>query len=118
MRKRLPPFITLLLCLLVGVTAHAASSADSDFKITLLGTGTPIPDPERFGPSTLVEAGNQKLLFDAGRGGPIRLEQIHVPMSKTAKTHRLDQCFPLRSREALSSPFPEGDARTGIREGL
>ena len=32
-----------------------------DFKVTLLGTGVPIPSPERFGPSTLVEAGDQKL---------------------------------------------------------
>jgi hypothetical protein len=29
---------------------------DSDFRVTLLGTGVPIPRPDRFGPSTLVEA--------------------------------------------------------------
>jgi len=81
MLKRLPSFVTLL-CLLLGATAHAGTNGDSDFKVTLLGTGTPIPDPERFGPRTLVEAGNQKLLFDAGRGVPIRLQQIHVPLNK------------------------------------
>jgi len=43
------------------------------FRVTLLGTGVPIPSPERFGPSTLVEAGDQKLLIDAGRGATIRL---------------------------------------------
>ena len=48
----------------------------SDFKVTLLGTGVPIPSPERFGPSTLVEAGDQKLLIDAGRGATIRLYQL------------------------------------------
>jgi len=52
----------------------------SDFRVTLLGTGTPIPVPDRFGPSTLVEAGNQKLLFDAGRGASIRLHQLGVPI--------------------------------------
>ncbi len=52
----------------------------SDFRVTLLGTGTPIPVPDRFGPSTLVEAGNQKLLFDAGRGASIRLHQLVVPI--------------------------------------
>ncbi len=36
--------------------------------ITLLGTGNPIPDPNRAGPSTLVRAGDSILLFDAGRG--------------------------------------------------
>jgi ribonuclease Z len=52
----------------------------SDFKVTLLGTGTPIPVPDRFGPSTLVEAGGQKLLIDAGRGAAIRLYQLGVPI--------------------------------------
>lgn len=36
--------------------------------ITLLGTGSPIPTPDRAGPSTLVVAGGLTLLFDAGRG--------------------------------------------------
>ena len=53
-----------------------------DFKVTLLGTGTPIPVPDRFGPSTLVEAGDQKLLFDAGRGASIRLNQLGVPLGR------------------------------------
>jgi ribonuclease Z len=55
-------------------------SATGDFRVTLLGTGTPIPRPDRFGPSTLVEAGDQKLLIDAGRGVTIRLFQLGVPM--------------------------------------
>jgi len=62
--------------------AVSLSRADSDFKVTLLGTGTPIPDKDRFGPSTLVEAGDLKLLFDAGRGVPIRLQQINLPAGK------------------------------------
>src|SRR5437762_12897217 len=69
-----------LLALLLGATASAQTKTDSDFKVTLLGTGTPIPDLDRFGPSTLVEAGNQKLLFDAGRGATIRLRQINLSM--------------------------------------
>ena len=53
-----------------------------DFRVTLLGTGTPIPSPERFGPSTLIEAGDQKLLIDAGRGATIRLSQLKVPIGR------------------------------------
>lgn len=49
-------------------------------KVILLGTGNPTPAIERFGPSILVEAGSQKLLFDCGRGVPIRLWQLHIPM--------------------------------------
>jgi len=54
----------------------------TDFRVTLLGTGTPIPVPDRFGPSTLIEAGGQKLLIDAGRGATIRLYQIGVPVGR------------------------------------
>jgi ribonuclease Z len=59
-----------------------ASQAQSDFRVTLLGTASPTPRPDRFGPSTLVEAGDQKLLIDAGRGVPIRLRQIGVAMGR------------------------------------
>ena len=37
-------------------------------EVTLLGTGSPIPDPDRAGPSTLVRAGAQVFLVDCGRG--------------------------------------------------
>src|SRR6201987_3186614 len=37
-------------------------------EITLLGTGSPIPDPNRAGPSALVRAGGQVFLVDCGRG--------------------------------------------------
>ena len=55
-------------------------SRSSDFRVTLLGTGVPTPRPERFGPSTLIEAGDQRLLIDAGRGATIRLYQLGVPL--------------------------------------
>jgi ribonuclease Z len=54
----------------------------TDFRVTLLGTGTPIPSAERFGPCTLVEAGEQKFLVDAGRGATIRLAQLNIPIGR------------------------------------
>lgn len=54
----------------------------SCFRVTLLGTGVPIPRPERFGPSTLIEAGEQTILIDAGRGATIRLFQLGVPIGR------------------------------------
>jgi ribonuclease Z len=51
------------------------------FRVTLLGTGTPVPSIERFGAATLIEAGDRKLLIDAGRGATIRLWQIGIPLS-------------------------------------
>jgi ribonuclease Z len=56
--------------------------SNHDFRVTLLGTGVPIPRADRFGPSTLIEAGSRKLLIDAGRGTTIRLNQIGVPMGE------------------------------------
>lgn len=41
--------------------------------ITLLGTGSPIPDPHRAGPATLVAGGADQFLVDAGRGVLMRL---------------------------------------------
>ena len=40
--------------------------------ITLLGTGSPIVDPNRAGPSTLVSAGGLSFLVDCGRGTLMR----------------------------------------------
>jgi ribonuclease Z len=37
-------------------------------EVILLGTGSPIPDPNRAGPSTLVRAGGEIFLVDCGRG--------------------------------------------------
>src|SRR5258708_8224852 len=61
--------------------ALAACAPAQGFKVTLLGTGTPLPRMDRFGPSILVEAGKEKLLFDCGRGAAQRLDQIKVPFS-------------------------------------
>lgn len=67
-------FLSMLL-----VTSHAE---DGPFKITLLGTGTPVPSATRFGYSTLIEAGDQKMVFDFGRGLTIRLTQLKIPFGR------------------------------------
>ena len=51
------------------------------FRVTLLGTGAPPPVLNRFGPSTLVEAGQQKFIFDAGRGAMQRLHLLGIPFA-------------------------------------
>jgi ribonuclease Z len=56
-------------------------SAQGDFIVTLLGTGDPIPRVDRFGPATLVEIGDTKLLFDVGRGASQRLIQLGISLS-------------------------------------
>lgn len=59
----------------------AVSASAQDFRVTLLGTGDPIPRPDRFGPATLVQVAGQDLLFDVGRGAATRLVQMGVSLS-------------------------------------
>ena len=70
-----------LMAFIISTTSIQAQS----ITVTLLGTGTPKLRIERFGPSTLIEAGAEKLLIDCGRGGTIRLQQHGVlPRDVTA----------------------------------
>jgi ribonuclease Z len=68
-----------LLCVLA--IALVAPLYSQNFKVTLLGTGSPRPSLQRFGPSILVEAGTEKLLFDCGRGATQRLYQLNIPFA-------------------------------------
>ena len=72
--------ITAAVASLVLLTAGSVHG--QSLKVTLLGTGRPDPVIDRFGPATLVEAGNQTLLFDCGRGASQRLWQLKTPLSK------------------------------------
>ncbi len=67
-----------LLTALAAASTFAAVGAQpaGTLQITLLGTGNPRPNMERFGPSILVEAGARKILIDAGRGATQRLFEI------------------------------------------
>jgi ribonuclease Z len=62
------------------MAAENLAQGPCDIRVTLLGTGVPTPVMERFGPSTLVEAGGEILLFDAGRGVLQRLFQLQTPL--------------------------------------
>jgi len=42
-------------------------------ELVLTGTGSPLPDANRAGPSTLVKAGDTHILVDAGRGVVMRM---------------------------------------------
>jgi ribonuclease Z len=55
-------------------------------KVITLGTGSPIPDPNRAGPATLVQVAGRNLLFDCGRGLLMRLAGAGVlpPMIERA----------------------------------
>src|SRR6476659_1917211 len=57
-----------------------------DIRVTLLGTASgPRASVDKAGISTLVEAGGERLLFDAGRGFMQRLVRAGFPMSAVTK---------------------------------
>lgn len=89
----------------VGVLLSSPAAAQPSpvaagvIRVTLLGTGSPTLSAERMGPCTLVEAGSERLLFDAGRGCAIRLAQVRMPwrdLTKVFLTHlHADHTFSL-----------------------
>ncbi len=79
------PIRTLYLALLTFAALAAAPAtaqpvAADEFRVTLLGTGSPPPSMRRFGPAVLVQAGGQNLLFDSGRGATQRLLQAGLKL--------------------------------------
>src|SRR5919107_382769 len=60
--------------------------SSSEIRVTLLGTASgPRAFVDKAGISTLVEAGGERLLFDAGRGSMQRLVQAGFPMNAVTK---------------------------------
>ncbi len=81
-RIRLLAAIVLVALALAGGNAASqqpAAGAD-EFRVTLLGTGSPAPVMRRFGPGVLVQAGGRTLLIDSGRGVTQRLFQLGVKL--------------------------------------
>ncbi|MGC2083293.1 MAG: MBL fold metallo-hydrolase [Bradyrhizobium sp.] len=66
--------------LLFVATLWSWSAEAAEMKVTLLGTGTPTPRLSSFSASTLIEAGEERLIFDLGRGSTIRLFQRKIPL--------------------------------------
>ena len=69
-------FSTIGMALVFFVSVQALSA--QEITVTLLGTGNTGTAVDRLGPSTLVQAGGQVLVFDAGRGALQRLSQAGV----------------------------------------
>jgi len=58
----------LLIVLLCSGIWHAQTKAVGKTQIVLLGIGTPLPDPERSGPSTAIIVNGTPYLVDFGTG--------------------------------------------------
>ena len=73
--------------------------------ITLLGTGSPMPDPDRAGPATLIQAGGENYVVDCGRGVVMRLVAAGVAPGAINCRPRRPTCTAITSPTwATSSP--------------
>lgn len=80
--------VAALLMLVLGRSVHAQRvfpggpafpPGDSTLVVTL-GTGTPVPNPDRSGPATAVVVGRRVFLFDAGAGVMRRVAAAGLPI--------------------------------------
>lgn len=60
----------------------ALAELPDGLSVILCGTGSPFPDPVRAGPCTIVVAGKQVLLIDAGEGATRSLSRLGVPAAR------------------------------------
>ena len=67
--KCLAASVVVFLCMMHSSSANLLhAQAASRTTVVMLGTGTPIPDPDRFGPAVAVVVDSVAYLFDAGSG--------------------------------------------------
>ncbi len=93
--------VLLVISFPVAGQTSPPSAPDAALKIVVLGSGGgPPADTQRYGPSILVEADGEKLLFDCGRAAVIRLAEAGV------RQQQIDKIFltHLHSDHILSVP--------------
>lgn len=87
LRVRILKFASIAISLLAADLANAAG--EDEIKLTFLGTGAPRPSHDRYGPAILVEAGDYKIMVDAGPGMRERLFQAGGFEAMTTVDHLL-----------------------------
>lgn len=61
---------------------NALADAPDGLTVVLVGTGSPLPDPARAGPMTVVAAGDRVFIVDAGAGSGRRFGELGLPWGR------------------------------------
>jgi len=77
--------ISLILVVIALQGMGELMAQDGVIKVTLLGTGTPQLNPARMSYSTLIEAGDEVLMFDAGRAAMLQAKKSGANLKKLNK---------------------------------
>ena len=80
---RNPPDSLIKFVIEKGIERHNSTDTfkDDALYVITVGTGSPLPEINRVGSQTVVVAGNQTLVFDAGPGSTLKLELTGVDVS-------------------------------------
>ncbi len=72
-------YFVLLAAMVIALPSFATAEdfPPNHIRVTLLGSGTPVPSISQYGTAILVQAGGENLLFDCGRGCTTRLAQVN-----------------------------------------
>jgi hypothetical protein len=70
----------LIVTAIIVLTTALGANAQETFRVTLLGTENPQLRPDRFGPGTLVEAGDQKQHYEYEPSGSLPQQATEVSM--------------------------------------
>src|SRR5579859_1078248 len=87
--RRMAAYLLLIMLTAVsGVaqesTSHSPGQATPRTRVVLLGTGTPVPDPDRSGPATVIAVDDRAYLVDFGPGVVRRAEAAAMTRGITA----------------------------------
>ena len=79
-----PRIATALLTRVINDRAgrDATTGLPDGLHVVLCGTGSPLPDPSRAGPCTLIIAGKRLFIVDAGEGGARNLTLMGMPTGR------------------------------------
>ena len=86
-------------------------------EVTLLGTGSPIPDANRAGPSTLVRAGGQTFLVDCGRAALMRAAAVGVGAANDLTALLSDAPAQRPHRRLVTDVITRDGSRPSTRSG-
>jgi hypothetical protein len=71
-KSRFIVFLSAVMLVTIAPKAQQSESQGKEHstrtKVVLLGTGTPVPDPDRSGPATAIVVGDSAYLVDFGPG--------------------------------------------------
>jgi hypothetical protein len=119
-RRTISVVASTLLLFSWHVVSQTRSKAALHTQIVLLGTGTPLPDPERAGPSTGIVVNSTPYIVDAGTGlvrraaaahdkGVVALRAVNLKIAFLTHLHS-DHTWPTRLDDHALDYGPKGTA--------